>query len=85
MSLPMALATYFICWWVVLFAVLPIGVRSQAEDGDVTPGTADGAPSAPRILHKFAITTVVATVVFAVVYAVVTFRLIPLDALPGAG
>jgi predicted secreted protein len=82
MSLPMSIATYFICWWVVLFAILPIGVRSQAEDGDVTPGTMHGAPAAPRILWKFAVTTVIATVLFAVVYAVVAYRLIPLDAFP---
>jgi predicted secreted protein len=29
MSLATAIAIYFIIWWVVLFAVLPWGVRSQ--------------------------------------------------------
>jgi predicted secreted protein len=27
-------ATFFLIWWVVLFAVLPWGVRSQLESGD---------------------------------------------------
>jgi len=31
------IAIYFIIWWVVLFAVLPWGVRSQEESGEVTP------------------------------------------------
>jgi len=39
MSVSFAIAIYFIIWWTVLFAVLPIGVRTQAEDGAVVPGT----------------------------------------------
>ena len=31
-----ALAIYFVLWWIVLFAVLPFGVRNQDEAGDVT-------------------------------------------------
>jgi predicted secreted protein len=33
-SISTAFAIYFVLWWVVLFAVLPFGVRSQAEDGE---------------------------------------------------
>ena len=39
MTLATAIAIYFIIWWVVLFAVLPFGVRSQEESGAVEPGT----------------------------------------------
>ena len=35
MSLVFAIAVYFICWWMVLFAVLPIGVRTQEEAGEI--------------------------------------------------
>ena len=45
MSLTTAIAIYFIIWWVVLFAVLPWGVRSQEESGAVAPGTDPGAPA----------------------------------------
>ena len=45
MSLTTAIAIYFIIWWVVLFAVLPFGVRSQEESGEVAPGTDPGAPA----------------------------------------
>jgi predicted secreted protein len=70
MSLISALAIYFIIWWLVLFVVLPFGVRSQIEAGAVTPGTDHGAPARPRIARKFAITTVIAAIVFAAVYIV---------------
>ena len=44
-----AIAIYFLIWWVVLFAVLPWGVRSQEEAGEVVPGTDPGAPAAPKV------------------------------------
>ena len=28
-------AEYFICWWITLFIVLPIGMRSQQDLADV--------------------------------------------------
>lgn len=82
MSLPFAIATYFICWWMVLFVVLPFGVRSQEEQGEVVEGSEPGAPSVPRIWWKFAVTTVLAVLIFVPIYAVVEYRLIPLDSIP---
>jgi predicted secreted protein len=77
MSLSVALGVYFICWWLVLFMVLPFGVSTHGE-GEGDAGHADSAPIQPRILLKFAITTVISAVLFAVVYVVITYRLIPL-------
>jgi len=54
-------ATYLIIWWLVIFAVLPFGVRPSPE-GD--PGHAAGAPANPHLLLKFAVTTVIATVIW---------------------
>ena len=68
MPLPLSLALYFIIWWLVLFTVLPIGVRTQAEEGDIVPGSAESAPAAPRLAFKALLTTAIATIVFAVVY-----------------
>jgi predicted secreted protein len=82
MTLPVALGVYFICWWLVLFAVLPFGVRTPEQEGDKVSGHADSAPVEPRILLKFLITTVISALLFAIVYVVIAYRLIPLDLLP---
>ncbi len=78
MSLPVALPTaismYFVIWWVVLFAVLPFGVRSQEEGGTVVPGTEPGAPQAPQLLKKAFWTTVVSAVLFAALLAFMTYE-----------
>jgi predicted secreted protein len=64
-----AVAIYFIIWWLVLFVVLPFGVRNAAEVGDTVEGGNDeGAPVAHGLKWKAGVTTAVATVVFAIVY-----------------
>ena len=64
MSLPTSIAIYFIIWWMVLFAVLPWGVRSQHEDGGGPPGTDPGAPIATRMGRKLIWTTLIAAVIY---------------------
>ena len=66
MSITTAIAVYFLIWWVTLFAVLPFGVRSQLEEGEIVAGSDPGAPAVPRVLAKLAWTTLVATLVFGV-------------------
>ena len=70
----LAAAVFLTIWFTVLFAVLPIGVRSQHEGGDVTPGTDPGAPTAPRLWMKAGLTTVVSVVVF--VLLVIVLRVV---------
>ena len=83
MSLVFALAIYFIIWWVVLFAMLPIGVRTAEEVGEkASPGFAESAPHRPRLLPKMLATTVIATLVFAGVYAIVVHHVVTLDDIP---
>jgi predicted secreted protein len=79
MSLATSIAIYFIIWWVVLFAVLPWGVRSQEEGGDVVSGSDPGAPVVPRLWWKLLWTTIVAGVVFAVFAFVYVNRLVTFD------
>lgn len=64
-SLPLSIAIFFTIWFTVLFAVLPFGVRSQHEAGEIVAGTEPGAPVAPRLLVKGLWTTVVSAIVFA--------------------
>ena len=63
-----AIAIYFIIWWITLFTVLPIGVRSQVEDEEVVPGTETGAPTNPRLAYKMVLTTGISLVIFGLFY-----------------
>jgi len=79
MSITTGLAIYFITWWIVLFAVLPWGVRSQSEAGEVVPGSDPGAPAAHRVGRMLLMTTIVASIVFGLMAAAYEFDLIPFD------
>ena len=70
MPVATALAIFFLIWWVVLFAVLPWGIKSQHEGDNVAPGTDPGAPKRARIGWKLLWTTVVAAAIYAVGYVV---------------
>jgi predicted secreted protein len=61
-------AIYVVVWWITIFAILPIGVRSQDETGEAVPGADPGAPVAPRLAMKAAITTIVSAVIVVLIY-----------------
>ena len=79
MATTTAIAVYFLIWWIVLFTVLPWGIRSQTENEHVEPGTDPGAPAIPALRQKLAWTTIIATAIFALCYAVYVNQLISID------
>jgi len=68
MNLTLSIAIYFVMWWITLFAILPFGVRSQHESGEVVEGSEPGAPARPLLWWKVLWTTVVSAVLFACLY-----------------
>jgi predicted secreted protein len=64
---------YVVIWWVVIFAVLPFGVR-PAEEGDI--GHAAGAPANPRLWFKAGVTTLVAAILWLALFFIVNSNLI---------
>jgi predicted secreted protein len=81
MPITTAIAIFFLIWWLVLFAVLPWGVRGQHESGEIVPGTDPGAPTIPNLRRKLLWTTLVSIVVFAACYVLYVERLVTLDGL----
>jgi predicted secreted protein len=69
----LGISSYVITWWIVLFAVLPFGVR-HAGEGD--PGHAAGAPADPRLKAKLAVTTALASVVWLLAYEAIHLDLV---------
>jgi predicted secreted protein len=67
-----ATVTFLTLWWVVLFCVLPFGAHSQAEAGDITPGTDPGAPVMPNIKQKLLWTTIVTAIVWGLLALVIS-------------
>ena len=81
MNIGLALAIYFLIWWLVLFAVLPWGVRRQDEEEEVVPGTDPGAPARPLLLKKAVATTLISAAIFAAGFAIWKTGMVALDRL----
>jgi predicted secreted protein len=70
------LVAFIVTWWLVVFMVLPFGVRPEEAP---QPGNAESAPAKPRLLLKFAITTLIALALTTAFYfiaqsGVISFR-----------
>ena len=63
-------AYYVLFWWVCLFAVLSIGLKTQDEAGEVVPGTEPSAPARLRLRRILGLNTLISgTLFFAWYYA----------------
>lgn len=73
MGLVGAFVVFVLGWWLSFFAVLPIGVRGQYEDGEVTDGTEEGAPVKPMLLKKAIWASIGAVILTAIVALILPF------------
>ena len=71
------LAVYIVCWWTVLFAVLPLGMTQGAQERP-TDGAQWGAPAQPNLKRKFITTSWVSLIVWAVVMVLIFIGWMPL-------
>ena len=71
MTITAAFVLFSITWFMVFFCVLPLRFVSQADAGDVVPGTPKSAPAGDVVVRKAKITTVVAIVVWAAICAII--------------
>lgn len=82
MTFVSAFAVYFIIWWITLFAVLPIGMRTQDEERDVVPGSVGSAPARFRGARVVLLTTIISAVIYGGWFVVSTYFGISIDSLP---
>lgn len=68
------IATFMIIWWLSLFLVLPIGIKSQLEAGKVVSGSERGAPAKPQILKKMLAATLVALAIWLILFVFIALN-----------
>ena len=71
MSLTGGMVLFATLWFIVLFVLLPIGQRSQADAGEIVPGTHEGAPHDLRFGRKALWATVWTVGLFLLILAVI--------------
>jgi predicted secreted protein len=70
-SITGAIVLFAVIWFVTLLVALPIGLRTQEEAGEVTPGTPSSAPADPMIGKKLLWTTVVTLLLWGALCALI--------------
>ena len=81
MSIAAALVLYAVIWFVCLFIVLPMKIRTQLESGKVIPGTPPSSPVDPRLRSKIRLVTIIALAVWIPVAAVIASGWISIEML----
>lgn len=71
--------TFLLIWWMTLFIVLPLGIKGQAESGDIVAGSEPGAPVNSNIKAKFKLTTILTTLIWLVVSSIIWSGVISWD------
>jgi predicted secreted protein len=81
MSITLGLALYFLLWWTLLFAVLPVfRGATQEEAGVIEPGTPESAPARTPVLKIVLINSALAAVALALVALAMKRYLPPIGA-----
>lgn len=68
-----AIIVYLVVWWVVLFAVLPWGVKPQ--DNPQT-GNVASAPDTPNLKKKFIATSIISAVILAIIISLIALNVL---------
>lgn len=71
MTITAAFVLFAMIWFVTLLVALPIGLTTQGEAGDVTPGTPSSAPANPRIGRKMLWVTLITFALWVPICAVI--------------
>lgn len=82
MGIAGSLMVIAIAWWLAFFLLLPVGIRSQIEDGNVLPGSEPSAPTAPRLWLKAVWALVIALVLWSALYWLIEMSGISIEDIP---
>jgi len=74
-----AIVLLAVIWFMTLFIVLPLRLKTQGDTGNVVPGTPASAPDEIQIKRKFLITTAIAVPVWLVIITVILTGLVTIE------
>ena len=72
MSITGSLIIYVLIWWIVFFLFLSIVVHREKKDTII--GIDPGAPENPKIIKKFAYSTLITSIIFIIIYLLVKYE-----------
>lgn len=71
MSIVSGIVLFAVIWFLVLFVMLPIGLETQGDRGDVVPGTPESSPANLNMAKKARLVTLIAAGIWVIVAGVI--------------
>ncbi|PZX19611.1 putative secreted protein [Palleronia aestuarii] len=71
MTITSAIVLFAVIWFMVLFVLLPIGLSTQGDEGEIVPGTHAGSPARIAMKRKALWTTLITTILWLVIAGVI--------------
>lgn len=68
-----AVVLFAVIWFMVLFVLLPVGLRTQGDEGRIEPGTHAASPAAFDLRRKLRTVTIVAVLLWAAIAGVIVW------------
>jgi len=79
MAITSALVLFAIIWFMTLFIVLPLRLKTQADVGKVARGTPSSAPVDPKLKKRALIVTAITVVVWSILMVVILSGVISVE------
>ncbi|MDC1255496.1 DUF1467 family protein [Paracoccaceae bacterium] len=76
MTISAAVVLFAVIWFMCLFIVLPLRIKSQQEDGEIVPGTPASAPTNPQLKKKTIYVTIVTFILWILLVYIISSGLI---------
>ncbi len=81
MTISAAAVLFAVIWFMTLFIALPIGLKTQGDDGKVVPGTHASSPMNLRLGRKMLWVTLITFLIWVPTCLVITSGVITVDML----
>lgn len=81
MTISAAAVLFAVIWFMTLFIVLPIGLRTQGDKGEVVPGTHASSPVNAQLGRKVKWVTLITILLWVPLYFVISSGVITVDML----
>lgn len=79
MAITSALVLFAVIWFLTLFIVLPLRLKTQADVGKVARGTPASAPVDPQLKKRAQIVTAITVVLWSIVMVVILSGVITVE------
>ena len=79
MTISAAFVLYAVIWFLTLFVILPLNLKTQNDVGIISNGTPPSAPVNPKIRNKMFWTTIITTLLWVPVCSIIIFEVITIS------